>query len=333
MRRNLTLLTALGLRIHAQIRTRLSGAMATALSGHACGETCPRKAVGMAPKFAPNRALICARFLTVIAILQSACHEHSQGAASPTTPAASSERSPSPAAVAGDSWGTIKGTIFWAGDKIPEPRELKVDKDQNHCLAKGPIKDEDLVVNAKNKGVRWVFIWLAPLEEGKELPIHPSLKDIKEKQVAFDQPQCMYVPRAFAIREGQELVAKNSSPIVHNVKWTGHPDFNEGGNVIIQAGKEHVIKGLRAQKFPLQIECNIHPWMRSRVAVFTHPYFAITNEDGNFEIKNAPAGKFRLFIWQESIGWRGGAAGRNGMEINIKAGATTDLGKLDMKKD
>ena len=73
--------------------------------------------------------------------------------------------------------------------------------------------------------------------------------------------------------------------------------------------------------------------MRSRVAVFTHPYYAITDADGKFEIKDAPAGKHRLFIWQESIGWRGGAAGRNGMEIAVKGGGAIDLGQLDMKKD
>lgn len=274
--------------------------------------------------------IITAGVLSILGLLQlTGCDRQEQNLT------AAQELAPpiQPAAKAGDAWGSVKGQIVWAGDKIPEPKDLNVDKDKDHCLAKGPIKDEDLVVNAKNRGMRWVFVWLAPLEDGKEFAIHPSLKEIKEKQVVLDQPQCMFIPRAFAIREGQEILTKNPAPVMHNVRWIGHPDFNEGGNQTIPPGKEYVIKGLKAQKYPLHIECNVHPWMRSRLAVFTHPYFAVTDADGTFEIKNAPAGKCRLFIWQESIGWRGGAAGRNGEEITIPDNGTLDLRQRDMKKD
>jgi hypothetical protein len=70
--------------------------------------------------------------------------------------------------------------------------------------------------------------------------------------------------------------------------------------------------------------------MEGRVAVFDHPYFAITDEHGKFEIKDAPAGKFRIVAYQEKIGWRGGAKGKKGQEITIKAGGVTDLGDLQM---
>ncbi|MGE3806689.1 MAG: hypothetical protein AB7K24_18635 [Gemmataceae bacterium] len=228
------------------------------------------------------------------------------------------------------NWGTVKGRIVWGGDAIPERKPLNVDVDKDHCLAKGALLGEDWVVNPKNKGVKWTFVWLdvAPKVKDK-LPIHPDLKEIKDKQVTMDQPMCAFEPRAVAVREGQELVVKNSAPVAHNVNYRGL--LNAGGNFLIPAKGQYVIKDLVTDRLPLTVECNIHKWMKGRILVLPHPYFAVTDADGNFEIKNAPAGEWYLKVYHDSIGWRGGAAGRNGEKINIKGGGTTDVGNLEVK--
>jgi hypothetical protein len=231
------------------------------------------------------------------------------------------------------TWGAVKGRIVWGGEPIPKPQEINVNKDQEHCLAKGPLLGEELVVNDKNRGVRWVFVWLAPEPGGPPLAIHPDLKEIKHKQVEIDQPYCQFIPHALALRQGQELVAKNSSAISHNVNWTGHPLKNPGGNVIIPAKQSHTIEGLNADRFPVKVACNIHGWMNAWVRVFDHPYFALTDADGKFEIQQAPAGNFRVIVWQEKTGW--GPGGRDGTAVTIRANGTTDLGelKLDLPKE
>jgi hypothetical protein len=230
------------------------------------------------------------------------------------------------------NWGTLKGSIVWAGDKLPEAAELKIEKDQQHCLANGKLFSEAWVVDKDSRGVRWVLVWLAP-EPGSRarLAVHPDLREIKQKQVEIDQPCCRFVPHLVALREGQILVAKNSAPVVHNIRWVGHPLHNPGGSVIMPAKGEHQIKDLKAQKLPVQLACDIHPWMKANAGVFDHPYFAVTDKDGNFEIKNAPAGPCRLVIWQEAIGYRGGAAGKEGAKVTVKGGAITDLGKFDIQ--
>jgi len=117
---------------------------------------------------------------------------------------------PKPVADQGDAaWGTIKGQIVYDGDPVPQQKALNVSKDQEHCLGKGPILSEDWVVNKQNKGVRWTFVWLAPEPGGRPLPIHPTLKDIQNKEVEIDQPRYAFVPHCLAMREGQVLVAKN----------------------------------------------------------------------------------------------------------------------------
>ena len=120
-------------------------------------------------------------------------------------------------------WGGVKGRIVWDGKAILEAEAEVVDKDKAHCLEKGPIRSEQWVINKENKGVRWVFVWLVPPENTKKLPVHPSLAKIAEKEVTIDQPYCVFVPHALAVREGQDLLVKNSSPVAHTVRWAGPP--------------------------------------------------------------------------------------------------------------
>jgi hypothetical protein len=228
------------------------------------------------------------------------------------------------------NWGTIKGQVVFGGDKLPEPVEIKVDKDQAHCLGKGKLFGEEWVVNKANKGVRYVFVWLAPEKGGKPLPINPALKEPKDKKVEIDQPCCMFVPHAVALRQGQILVAKNSSPIAHNVNCAGHPAKNPARNIIVPPKGSLDFDGFQADDWPISVQCNIHGWMKAWVRVFDHPYYAITDADGHFEIRNAPAGEWRLKVWHDS-GWRGGAKGRDGEKITVKGAGTTDLGKLEIK--
>jgi len=70
--------------------------------------------------------------------------------------------------------------------------------------------------------------------------------------------------------------------------------------------------------------------------VIAHPYFAVTDKDGNFEIKNVPAGKLRLMVWHEEPGWgvkEAGKSGKEGKGITIEDGKTLDLGKIELKAD
>jgi hypothetical protein len=234
-----------------------------------------------------------------------------------------------PARAADDSWGTVKGQVVFGGDTIAQPKEIDVSNnlDKQHCLSQGPLLSEEWTINKNNKGVRWTIVWLGPASASGTLPVHPSLKEISHKEVDIDQPCCKFIPHALGLRQGQNLVAKNSSPVTHNINWTGIK--NPGGNVLLPAGKSHTIPDLVADRIPLKLSCNIHPWMSAWVRVFDHPYFAVTDENGKFEITLAPAGKYHLVTWEEAVGY--GPGGKLGMPIVIKGGADTDVGKIELK--
>ena len=59
-----------------------------------------------------------------------------------------------------------------------------------------------------------------------------------------------------------------------------------------------------ASPAPIPVSCSIHPWMKAWMMICDHPYFAVTQEDGSFEIKNVPAGvELEFRVWQEAAGY------------------------------
>ncbi len=218
-------------------------------------------------------------------------------------------------------WGTITGQVTFEG-QVPANPQVVITADKEHCGSKGPIYRNELVVNKKNNGVRWVLVWLAPVKDFKDVnkvpPIHPALRQVPKK-VELDQPCCVFEPRVIGIREGTELVYKNSAPIPHNVSLLGGsvgPNLNR----LIPPGKQLEVQNVKARFLPFSYSCSIHAWMKGWVGVFKHPYFAVTDADGKFEIKNAPAGKWRLILWQEKVGF-------------VVQKSPTDRGKIIEVKD
>jgi hypothetical protein len=228
-------------------------------------------------------------------------------------------------------WGTVKGQVVFPGEP-PARAKLDVNKDKDACLAKGPLYSEACIVNPKNKGVKNVVVWLLDPSGkfAKKLPVHPALKDAKLADAELDQPCCQFTPHVLALREGQSMVIKNSAPVSHNVNVLGGlkgPNFN----VILPPGGKRIVPAddLPARPTPITVRCDIHPWMNAWIRVFPHPYFAVTDEDGSFTIPNAPAGEYRLVVWQESVGWVNG--GTQGTPVTIKDNGVTDLGQIPLK--
>jgi hypothetical protein len=230
---------------------------------------------------------------------------------------------PELAAAAREGWGTVKGQVVFTGAAVPAPQPLKVDKDRDHCLSKGELKAVTWAVNESNKGVANVVVFLRP-EPGQKLPVHDSLKTPHAKDVVLDQPCCAFEPRVLAMRADQTLLAKNPAPIAHNVVIQG---FKNSQNVQLAPGSQKPFE-LFSENNVIGISCGAHPWMKGHLWVFDHPYFAVTDQDGRFEIKLAPAGTQTLVLWHEEIGYVGGKKGRT---VQIAPGGATDVGALEIK--
>lgn len=216
-------------------------------------------------------------------------------------------------------WGDIKGRVVWAPPVLPLAAAIAVPPGNGAgCPAK--VANEEWVVNAKNKGLKNVFVWLEA-NKGETLPIHPNLAKPVPKNVEIDQPACAFIPNAVAMRQGDVFLIKNTSAIAHNCKGSGEQALAQDFNILIPPGGAVPVQNLKASRLPMRIECNIHPWMGGWLRIYDHPYFAVTDDDGNFSFKDAPVGNFRLKVWHGSGGWYKGAAGRLGDPLAVNAGA------------
>ncbi len=226
----------------------------------------------------------------------------------------------------GQGKAKVSGQVVWVG-AAPQQKPLNVTKDPKACLAKGPILNEEIVVNNANNGMANVFVWITAAAGGKP-PVPAALAKPDKPTVDLDQPTCAFEPHAVAMQESQTLVAQNNAPVAHNVSWQGSPAKNPGGNKIVPSKSKLEIK-LKADKRPVSVTCTIHGWMKGYVRVFDHPYFAVTDKDGKFEFSAPPPGKYKIWYWSDT-GYKDGADGANGFPITIKAGEN-DLGKVEWK--
>jgi len=240
-----------------------------------------------------------------------------------------------------DGWGTVKGKITYAAkESVPENKEVNVTADKQFCLKDGKIHEDRWVVDPKTRGVKWVLVWLTDASDAKGAKtawdpklIAPKLKEAPAK-LELDQPVCTFLPRMIGVRSDTEVVFKNSAQVAHNVDVKGG---TEGPNInqVIPVGKELKVGKIKAHSLPVTYSCSIHPWMKGYIGSFDHPYFAVTNDKGEFEIKDAPAGKWRLMVWQEEYGFVQTGKGKDvkrGAVITIEDGKTTEK-SFEIKKE
>lgn len=232
----------------------------------------------------------------------TAIHEALVAAKPATTDAAG------PAAPKGTGWATLKGQFLFDGDP-PQMPPYNVTKEQDICMVGGKAPpQEKLVVAPDTKAIKNVVVFLRDASR-----IHESANP-KSDSVAFDQKHCLFLSHVAGVTVGQTLNIKNSDSTGHNTNIIG-----TGFNQLIPAGGAIPYKIQKDTQVPNQVTCSIHPWMTAYLLARKNGYFAITGDDGKFEIPNVPAGEPLEFqVWHES-----GAAAGGGL-----VGTTADVPDL-----
>lgn len=187
----------------------------------------------------------------------------------------------------------VTGKVMLEG-QAPDPAQLNMAADPK-CQAAhpNPVLDDAIMVGPGNELANVVVNIKAP--EGKKLE-GAAPKDA----ITIDQKGCQYSPHVVGMMVGQQLVMKNSDPIPHNVHSVAldNDQFNIGQT---QQGQENKVgdKIKVAERF--MIKCDIHPWMTVQVNAFDHPFFAVSNDKGEFSIptKGLADGKYEIEIWHE----------------------------------
>lgn len=185
--------------------------------------------------------------------------------------------------------GWITGTVSFDGD-IPPVKMLNINKDHVYC-GKEPKPSPVLEIHPDNKGIKNVVVSIENISEGKPFDvsgIHPLL----------DQQRCTFIPHVLVITEGTTVDILNGDNLMHNVHshCIKNPPFNDGTTF-----KQRLSKRFDFEE-TVKISCDVHKWMSAWIIVKKNPYFALTDDEGRFLIKDIPPGTYKLQAWHESSG-------------------------------
>jgi plastocyanin len=186
---------------------------------------------------------------------------------------------------------TVRGTVHFEG-KVPAAKPISMASDpvcaKQHS---SPVMAQEIMADAKGD-LQNVIVFISDgLGDQKFDP--PSTPAVVE------QKGCMYEPHVMAVRANQTLELVNDDPTSHNIHPV--PANNREWNKAEPPGSK-MEDSFAREEIAIPVKCNVHPWMRGYIAVFKHPYFAVTGKDGAFDLSNLPPGTYTIKAWHEKLG-------------------------------
>lgn len=191
--------------------------------------------------------------------------------------------------------GTIQGVVKLVGP-APTVPPIKTTKNQDYC---GNSIENPLYVVGKDGGLKNVEVFLKGIEKGKANP---------GGTITLMNEHCMFQPRVQGSNVGQQIKIASDDPILHNT----HPQNNDTSatiyNIALPFKGFSVTKPLPSTPELIRVKCDAHEWMRAWIWEFDHPYYATTDADGHFEIKDVPPGTYTVVAWHEVMGQKDASA-------------------------
>jgi plastocyanin len=202
------------------------------------------------------------------------------------------------AGLASAAGGTISGTVKYEGT-APAPKPVEVTKDKEVCGLHQHMT-EDLIVDSGGGIANAVVI------------VKGAKGDMKPADVTFDQKGCDYVPHVLAFPAGSTVKIVNSDGILHNIHTysTVNPSFN-----MAQPKFKKTIEQKVEKPEVIKVTCDAHGWMHGWWVATDTPYYAVTDDKGNYTIKDVPPGDYTIEVWQEKLG-------TDDQKASVKDGAT-----------
>jgi len=185
---------------------------------------------------------------------------------------------------------SVSGTVKLDGTA---PKPTKIDMSQDPACKKGGDNMTETVTTDGKGDLENVFVYV---KEG----LGDRAFEVPKDAVTIDQSGCRYHPHVLGVMAGQTVTIKNSDQTTHNIHPS--PKDNKEWNESQPPAGAPLEKNFARQEVLIPVKCNQHPWMKMYIGVVKHPYFAVTDKDGKFTIKDLPPGDYTLAAVQEKYG-------------------------------
>jgi plastocyanin len=192
--------------------------------------------------------------------------------------------------------GSISGSVKFKGT-APAPKKLDVSKDKEVC-GKTPKVDQSLIVN--NGNLANAVVMITDIKKGKKSEV---------KKVTLDQSGCEYKPHVLAFQAGSTVEILNPDGILHNVH--SYSKVNSPFNIAQPKFKKTMDQKIEKPE-TIQVKCDVHAWMEGWLVSAPNPYFAVTDNSGNFKLTDVPAGTYNVEVWHEKLG-------KSSQKLTVKA--------------
>jgi hypothetical protein len=187
--------------------------------------------------------------------------------------------------------GSITGTVVFQGTPPPsKPPTMTAECAAQH---RGAVPAGDVLVH--DRRLENAFVWV---KDG----LGARVFAVPEAAVTVDQAGCLYRPRVTGAQTCQKIAFVNSDPLLHNVRGTPKVSSPWNFSMAVQ-GSTRTIR-IDKPEVPVEVRCDVHPWMQAFVGVVDHPYFGVSGADGRFALRGVPAGDYQLASWHERFGVR-----------------------------
>ena len=173
-------------------------------------------------------------------------------------------------------------------------------------------------MDRETRGVRNAFVYLV-----KPTAVRDAARRARPKSVTFLAERGMFVPHVLAATRETEIRVETVNAILYNLdgripgaefdirgpsqfaKTSGQLNIMFGGAVSERSpGNQHLltVRPGDGDPIPAEFRDDIHPWMSAYWLILDHPYFAVTDERGDFTIRDVPTGPQQVVVWHEALG-------------------------------
>lgn len=184
--------------------------------------------------------------------------------------------------------GSISGKIALQG--VARDSVVAVGRDAKVCGDSAAVVETDVNGN----GLANVLVWIEGVTSGKPLP------EVRRETLTIEK--CRFEPRVMAVVTGSTVNVFSRDRVAHGPRF-----YREGAAEPIEeihtvdAGQVVPSEKIARKPGIIEVRCSEHPFARAFIAVFDHPYFAVTDDKGAFKIDGLPAGTYNVKVWQERL--------------------------------